>query len=75
MVVGEAARLTVGRGGGVVTVTVALAELVPLGPTAVKVYVVVAVGDTAMLPLVATVPTPVRVRLVASALLHVNVAD
>ena len=40
------------------TVTVAVAVTVPAGPTADRVYVVVAVGDTVVEPVSATLPTP-----------------
>ena len=62
-VVGEAVKLsTLGTPAPpTVTVTAALTEVAPSAPVAVKVYVVVAVGETLWLPFTGTVPTPLLI--------------
>jgi hypothetical protein len=55
-----------------VIVTVVEAEVVPAGPVAVAVYVVVAVGVTLTDPVAANVPSPFRVTEVALLALHCN---
>jgi hypothetical protein len=65
-----------GGGGGAATVSVAVADLDPLGPFAVSVYVVVLAGFTVRLPLAATVPIPVfRETSLALVVLQRSVAD
>jgi hypothetical protein len=62
-------RLTVGV--GIVTLTVALPVAVPPLPVAVRVYVVVSLGDTATAPLAATSPMPWSI-VILSALVVVH---
>jgi hypothetical protein len=62
---------TGGGGGTELTVTLTLANAVPLGPTAVRLNVVLAVTEVPTLPDVATDPTPLSiVTLVAFAVAH-----
>jgi hypothetical protein len=60
---GEAVKLsTLGTPApATVTVTAALTEVTPSAPVAVRVYVVVAVGETLWLPFTGTVPTPLLI--------------
>jgi hypothetical protein len=44
--------------GGGISVTVAVAVVVPAGPVAVMVYFVVCMGETDRVPFVGTVPIP-----------------
>jgi hypothetical protein len=65
-------------GGGVVLVpetsTCVVAFMLPAGLEAVKVYIVLAVGATALVPLTATFPIPLsRLTLVAPATLQLSV--
>src|SRR5258708_4458979 len=56
------------------TVTVVVAVTLPDGPTAVKVYVVVAVGVTVVEPVAATLPIPLLIEtLVAPCTIQVSV--
>src|SRR5205085_12182 len=56
------------------TVTVAVAATFPFGPVAVRVYVVVAVGDTVVEPVAATLPMPLlMLTAVAPWTIQVNV--
>jgi hypothetical protein len=74
--VGFATRVTVGTEAAGLTVIVALADtLVPSAPVQVRVYVVVLVGLTLLVPVVASMPVqpPLVVQDVAPALDHVNV--
>jgi hypothetical protein len=68
----------IGGGGGVeVTVTVAEAVALPPVPTQFKLYVVLVVGVTTCVPLVALAPVnvpPLAVQLVASVVVQVSVA-
>ena len=59
-------------GGGIVTVTVAWAVTVPLGPDAVNVYVVVLEGDTVLEPDVETPPIPGLIEALVTPLLDQN---
>src|ERR1019366_5049548 len=63
MTVGEAVKLsTLGTPPPpTVTVTAAVTEVTPSAPVAVRVYVVVADGETLWLPFAATVPTPLLI--------------
>jgi hypothetical protein len=62
MTVGEAVKLsTVGTAPPTVTVTAAETEVTPSAPVAVRVYVVVADGETLVLPFADTVPTPLLI--------------
>jgi hypothetical protein len=73
IVTGFAEIITVGSG---ISVTVAVAVAVPECPVAVMVYVVVFMGDTACVPLVATAPTPWSMKHeVAFVVVHVNALD
>jgi hypothetical protein len=77
MVVGLAVNVTVGAGLPPLplTVTVWLAEPEPLAPVQVSAYVVVLVGETVAVPLVAFAPVqpPLAVQEVAFVLDHVSV--
>jgi hypothetical protein len=76
MLIGLAEMVTVGGGWIAVTVTVALAVTVPPIPMAVKVYVVVPVGDTLMEPVGGTLPIPWSIaQLSALEASQVSVAD
>jgi hypothetical protein len=73
-VLGDAEKETVGA--GVVTVTVAVFVVVPPGPVAVSVYVVVDDGLTLVLPDVGLLPTPLSIEIdVAFDDVHVSVDD
>jgi hypothetical protein len=72
MAVGDA--LNVITGGPMFTVTVVLAVTVPPLPVIVMVYVVVAVGETALVPFKATIPMPwLMEALVALPVVHTRV--
>jgi hypothetical protein len=73
MLVGVAVSVTLGAAA--VTVTRVEAGVLPPGPEQVKVYVVVVVGDSSAVPLVACVPVqpPDAVQLVALVLDQVSV--
>src|SRR5215470_15087791 len=60
---------------GDVTVTRALASMVPPGPDAVRTKVIDAWGRTALLPLAGTVPIPEIEICSAFSVLQVNTAD
>jgi hypothetical protein len=62
--------------GTAMTLTVACANEVPPGPTAVKLYVVVVVGETDMEPLAATDPMPLSIEtVVAFETVHTSVDE
>ena len=66
-VVGEAVKLTMpGTAPPTVTVTAAETAVTPSAPVAVKVYVVVAAGETFTLPFADTLPTPLLIVTVAA---------
>ena len=72
--VGDAENVAVGA--GCVTVTVAVFVVVPPGPFAVSVYVVVDVGLTPTDPLSAWLPTPLSIEtVVAFVVVQVSVDD
>ena len=62
--VGVAVMLTVG--GLTMTVTVAWSVVLPPGPVAVMVYVVVVVGETVVELLQSTEPTPLSIEQVSA---------
>jgi hypothetical protein len=65
-----------GGGAGAVTDTVAVAGVLPFGPTAVSVYVVVSFGVIRRLPLAGTVPIPLLIETsVEPVTFHRNCAD
>src|ERR1035441_2546473 len=69
MICGVPAEVT-----GGLTVTVAVAVILPAGATAVRVYVVVVAGVTVVEPVAATLPTPLSMEtLVAPCTNQVNV--
>ena len=59
----------------VLTLTVLVPVTVPPGPAEVKLYVVVAYGETDWLPLAATGPIPLMLASTVSAVCHVSVED
>jgi hypothetical protein len=62
-------------GGGYVTVTVTELTALPPRPVAVRVYAIVAAGDTASDPAHGTAPMPLsRTQVSASVVLHESVA-
>src|SRR5947209_7852563 len=56
------------------TLTATLAWIGPLALVAVRVYVVVVVGDTVVLPLAATWPTPLMLTVEAPVVVQLRVA-
>ena len=72
---GWALKVIVGLGPEVVTFTTVEVALVPPGPAAVAVYVVVAVGVAFTEPVAGKLPRPLMVTEVALLAFHVRVVD
>src|SRR5579872_4659465 len=75
MVLGCALKTTVGAGPAVVTLTTVDDRVVPPGPVAVAVYVVVATGVTFTEPVAGNVPSPLMLTVVAFFAFQLNTVD
>ena len=75
MLLGCALKVIVGVGPEVVTFTTVEDAVVPPGPVAVAVYLVVAVGVTFTEPLAANEPTPLMLTVLAFFAFQVSIVD